>query len=51
MNERDFAPKAAADKYETAIGLSSYSNSESTVMSYAMIFETLWIKSGLYPPN
>ena len=47
----DFAPKAAADKYETAIGLSSYSNSESTVMSYAMIFEAPWIKSGLYPPN
>jgi len=51
INERDFAPAAAADKYETAIGLSSHSNSESTVMSYAMIFETLWIKSGLYPPD
>jgi two-component system, OmpR family, sensor histidine kinase VicK len=28
-----------------AIGLSTYSNSESTVLSYASIFETLWIQS------
>ena len=35
------------DRYET-MGLSSYSNSESTVMSYAIIFESLWIKSELF---
>ena len=29
-----------------AIGLATYSNSESTVLSYASIFETLWIQSG-----
>jgi two-component system, OmpR family, sensor histidine kinase VicK len=28
-----------------ALGLSMYSNSESTVLSYASIFETLWIQS------
>jgi two-component system, OmpR family, sensor histidine kinase VicK len=28
-----------------AIGLATYSNSESTVISYASIFETLWIQS------
>jgi two-component system, OmpR family, sensor histidine kinase VicK len=28
-----------------AIGLATYSNSESTVLSYASIFETLWIQS------
>jgi two-component system, OmpR family, sensor histidine kinase VicK len=29
-----------------AIGLATYSNSESTVLSYASIFETLWLQSG-----
>jgi two-component system, OmpR family, sensor histidine kinase VicK len=28
-----------------ALGLFMYSNSESTVLSYASIFETLWIQS------
>ena len=28
-----------------AIGLATYSNSESTVLSYASIFEALWISS------
>jgi two-component system, OmpR family, sensor histidine kinase VicK len=28
-----------------AMGLATYSNSESTVLSYASIFETLWIQS------
>ncbi|HEX6378454.1 MAG TPA: hypothetical protein VFZ60_05175 [Nitrososphaeraceae archaeon] len=28
-----------------AIGLATYSNSESTVLSYASIFETLWVQS------
>jgi two-component system, OmpR family, sensor histidine kinase VicK len=28
-----------------AIGLTSYSNSESTVLSYVSIFETLWLSS------
>ncbi|MGH9985524.1 MAG: histidine kinase dimerization/phospho-acceptor domain-containing protein, partial [Nitrososphaeraceae archaeon] len=31
-----------------AIGLSTYSNSKSTVLSYASIFETLWRQSELY---
>jgi hypothetical protein len=30
-----------------ALGLSTYSNSESTVLSYASIFESLWIQSEL----
>lgn len=30
---------------EEAIGLTTYSNSESTVLSYASIFENLWIQS------
>ena len=30
---------------EDAIGLTTYSNSESTVLSYAAIFENLWIQS------
>jgi hypothetical protein len=30
---------------ENAIGLATYSNSESTVLSYASIFENLWIQS------
>jgi two-component system sensor histidine kinase VicK len=30
-----------------AIGLATYSNSEATVLSYASIFETLWIQSEL----
>jgi two-component system sensor histidine kinase VicK len=30
---------------EDAIGLATYSNSESTVLSYASIFENLWIQS------
>jgi two-component system, OmpR family, sensor histidine kinase VicK len=28
-----------------AIGLATYSNSDSTVLSYTSIFETLWIQS------
>ena len=31
-----------------AIGLATYSNSKSTVISYASIFESLWIQSELY---
>ena len=30
---------------EDSIGLATYSNSESTVLSYASIFENLWIQS------
>ena len=30
-----------------AIGLATYSNSEATILSYASIFETLWIQSEL----
>jgi two-component system, OmpR family, sensor histidine kinase VicK len=32
-------------KYEDPIGIATYSNSESTVLSYASIFENLWIQS------
>jgi len=31
-----------------AIGLATYSNSKSTVLSYASIFETLWMQTELY---
>ena len=30
---------------EDAVGFATYSNSESTVLSYASIFENLWIQS------
>lgn len=36
--------KAREDSYD-AIGLATYSNSESTVLSYVSIFETLWMQS------
>jgi two-component system sensor histidine kinase VicK len=32
-------------KYEDPVGITTYSNSESTVQSYASIFENLWIQS------
>ena len=32
-------------KYEDPVGIVTYSNSESTVLSYASIFENLWIQS------
>jgi two-component system sensor histidine kinase VicK len=32
-------------KYEYPVGIATYSNSESTVLSYASIFENLWIQS------
>ena len=32
-------------KSDEDIGLATYSNSESTVLSYVSIFETLWIQS------
>jgi hypothetical protein len=38
------------DEYDSAIevlGLATYSNSESTVLSYASIFDTLWIQAEL----
>jgi two-component system, OmpR family, sensor histidine kinase VicK len=35
-----------------AIGLATYSNSESTVLSYASIFATLWLsQSKIVEPN
>jgi two-component system, OmpR family, sensor histidine kinase VicK len=33
-----------------AIGLATYSNSESTVLTYISIFETLWVQSEAKPP-
>ncbi|SRR5579884_454579 len=35
------------DRFEEAIGLSTYSNSESTVFSNASIFESLWVQAEL----
>ena len=37
------------DEYDSneVLGLATYSNSESTVLSYASIFETLWIQAEL----
>lgn len=31
-------------KYEDPVGIATYSNSESTVLPYAYIFENLWIQ-------
>ena len=36
------------DNIQQAIGLSSYSNSKSTVLSYVSIFETLWKQAEMY---
>jgi two-component system, OmpR family, sensor histidine kinase VicK len=36
------------ETFSDAIGLSTYSNSRSTVLSYVSIFETFWIQSELY---
>jgi signal transduction histidine kinase len=36
------------DNIQQAIGLSSYSNSKSTVLSYVSIFETLWKQTEMY---
>jgi hypothetical protein len=35
------------DSTVEVLGLATYSNSESTVLSYVSIFETLWIQAGL----
>ena len=37
----------AAKTTNEAIGLATYSNSDSTVLSYISIFDTLWIQSEL----
>src|SRR5919107_1845207 len=37
----------ATDSSHEAIGLTTYSNSEATILSYASIFETLWIQAEL----
>ncbi|MDF0682415.1 MAG: hypothetical protein P0116_15775 [Candidatus Nitrosocosmicus sp.] len=34
-----------------SLGLATYSNSESTVSSYATIFDTLWIRSSISTDN
>ncbi|MGB7637106.1 MAG: histidine kinase dimerization/phospho-acceptor domain-containing protein, partial [Nitrososphaeraceae archaeon] len=36
------------ETFSDAIGLSTYSNSRSTVLSYVSIFESFWIQSELY---
>jgi two-component system, OmpR family, sensor histidine kinase VicK len=37
-----------AKSFDEALGLATYSNSESTVSTYLSIFESLWIQSELY---
>ena len=39
----------AKENSNGVIGLATYSNSESTVLSYASIFETLWLSSKTVP--
>jgi two-component system, OmpR family, sensor histidine kinase VicK len=39
----------AKENSNEVIGLATYSNSESTVLSYASIFETLWLSSKTVP--
>ena len=34
-----------------SLGLATYSNSESTVSSYATIFDTLWLRSSISTDN
>lgn len=36
------------ETFEDSIGLSTYSNNESTVATYISIFETLWMQSELH---
>jgi hypothetical protein len=36
-----------SDSIAEVLGLATYSNSESTVLSYTSIFETLWMQAGL----
>jgi hypothetical protein len=38
---------AKGSLFKDAVGLTSYSNSESTISSYTSIFENLWIQSEL----
>lgn len=50
--DNEFAITAELNDYATdssheAIGLTTYSNSEATILSYASIFETLWIQAEL----
>lgn len=37
---------AAFQGFEESVGMATYSNNQSTVDSYATIFETLWTKAG-----
>jgi len=39
------------ENFEEAIGLSMYSNNESTIATYASIFETLWMQIELHEPK
>jgi len=39
------------ENYNEATGLATYSNSESTISSYASIFESLWRQVDLYMMN
>ena len=37
--------------FSESIGMATYSNSQSTVLSYASIFETLWVQAELKPTS
>ncbi|MGH9983187.1 MAG: hypothetical protein ACRD8W_04430 [Nitrososphaeraceae archaeon] len=45
VTDRELSLSIEEKEEEDEIGLATYSNSESTVLSYASIFENLWIQS------
>ena len=45
VTDRELSLIIEEKEEEDAIGLATYSNSESTVLSYASIFENLWVQS------
>lgn len=44
VEKTDFRDKYYEEKHLNEIGMATYSNSESTVASYEVIFENLWIQ-------
>jgi two-component system, OmpR family, sensor histidine kinase VicK len=46
---KDDANNNKNKSFSESIGMATYSNSQSTVLSYASIFETLWIQAELKP--
>jgi hypothetical protein len=45
VTDRELSLVIEGKENEDAIGLATYSNNEPTVLSYASIFENLWIQS------